>query len=170
MKRLFVLAACAGFLTVSCSTPQETALLSIADLPLTSTKPASFDIEHAPVRAHNRYLLYGTNTDDERRRRLGDYYYVRWYDADPSAHVRLVMNYTQALSRSEPQQRSVEYREPRERAEEQLTRFFFNGEERIRKGDILSWKIELYCNGKLKDVMRSYLWREPGFSSNAAAD
>lgn len=163
MTRLLALAsACA--LLASCQTVTEPCLISVADLPLKSERLPSMGIQHAPARAHTRYLLFDTNSGRERQARLGDYFFVRWYDANPNEPVRIVMHYTQALTRSQRLERSVDYKEPRDESAERVATFFFNGDERKRCGDILSWKVELYCGGKLRDVKRSYLWREPNFA------
>lgn len=169
MTRLLALAAACALLA-SCQTVTEPSLISVADLPLKSERLPSMGIQHAPARAHVRYLLYDANSSGERKARLGDYFFVHWYDAKPDEPVRIVMHYTQALTRSQRLKRQVDYTEPRGESDERVTTFFFNGDERKRRGDILSWKVELYCGDKLLDVQRSYLWREPNFAPPVASE
>lgn len=139
---------------------QYTRITDIADLPLKQTSLPGMDWQLSPIRANARYVLHGTNSQKEREERLGDYYYVNWYDAQPSSHVRIVMSYTQALTASRKLSCSVEYKEPRSHAGTRRDRFFFNGAERARRGDILTWRIDLYVDGKLVDSRRSFLWQD----------
>ena len=46
----------------------------------------------------------------------------------------------------------------RSSAETRTERFFFTGDERRAKGDVLTWRMELYVDGKLVDSKQSYLW------------
>lgn len=159
MKCLFSIAML-GLLVTACSSAPDTRLLSVADLPLKSTTLPSFSIEQAPLRANARYITYDAKTGKERKLKVGDYYYVRWYDAHPEEPVRVVMHYTQAASGATPQMRELRLDEPREARKIMVTPFFFTGEDRARKGDVMTWKVELYCGGQLKDVHRSYMWRD----------
>lgn len=156
--RPFVAAALC-ILLGACSQQRNTALLGIDDLPLKSLELPGMDWQMSPLRAHAQYLLYSANTGAERAKRLGDYYYVRWYDAQPEKPVKLLMSYTQALTASRVLTREVELAEPRAKAGSRKTEFFFSGPERARRGDILSWKVELYVDGKLCDSRQSYLWK-----------
>ena len=150
---LFLLSAA----LLSCQ-EQRTRITSVADLPLKTTETPGFEWKSSPLRANARYVLFESNSDHERRDKLGDYYFVRWYDSEPTKPVSLVMHYTQASTGPQVLERRIEYREPRESSGSHREHFFFAGPERARKGDILSWKIELYCDGKLVDSEQSYLW------------
>lgn len=130
----------------------------MADLPLKDTEPPAFEWQSTPLRANAQYILSQANSSGERSHLLGDYYFLRWYDAEPQKPVRIVMKYTQAKTASAVQERVVEYREPRSSRGARREKLFFNGPERAEKGDILSWRMELYCDGKLVDSRQSYLW------------
>lgn len=143
---------------VSCTQVQTTRITDMADLPLKTTNLPGEDWKNAPLRANAQFVLYGANTDAERELRKGDYYFLRWYDAEPQKPVRLVMHYTQALTGADVLTRTVEYKEPREDAGSRREQFFFSGEERARRGDVMTWKVELYSDGKLVDTLQSYLW------------
>lgn len=151
------LLACAAALS-SCT--QHTRLLDIADLPLKDTDSISTSWQVSPIRANAQYVLYGAESNRERRNRLGDYYFVNWYDADPSRPVRLEMLYTQAATASQVLSRVVEFNEPRSSSGHRKTKFVFNGPERAQRGDVLSWRINLYADGKLVDSRHSYLWQD----------
>lgn len=137
---------------------QATVITSIADLPLKDTTPPKFSWQTAPLRANAQYILCEANSEAERKAKLGDYYFLRWYDAEPQKPVRVVMKYTQAKTGPEVLEMVKEYKAPRTGKGEQKEKFFFNGAERAEKGDILSWRIELWCDGKLADSRQSYLW------------
>ncbi len=143
---------------VSCSGTDATRITSIADLPLKTTVVPGMSWQQSPLRANAKYLLYGTNTTKQKRERLGDYYFVNWYDAEPTRPAQLVMRYTQARTASQLYTRTIDYPAPRKSAGTREAEFFFNGEERRLGGDILTWRIELYVDGKMVDSRQSYLW------------
>ena len=110
------------------------------------------------MRANAQFLMYGANNDKQRELRKGDFFFLRWYDAEPQKPVRIEMLYTQALTGADLMTRVVEYNEPREEAGKRREQFLFSGEERAKGGDIMTWKINLYVEGKLVDSRQSYLW------------
>lgn len=153
------LVALSAVLTVSCTQVQTTCITDVADLPLKKTDlPDMGSWENAPLRANAQYVLFGANSNRERRNRLGDYYFVDWYDAEPQKPVRLVMRYTQAATGTKELTRTVEYKEPRAEAASHKEKFFFSGPERACRGDVMTWRMELYCGGKMVDSRQSYLW------------
>lgn len=158
--RRYVATVAAGMMLTACSQTSDTRLLSVADLPLKSTTMPSFSIDQAPLRANARYITYDAKTAKESALKIGDYYFVRWYDAHPEEPVRLVMHYTQAATGATKLLRELRLDEPRQGPKVMITRFFYTGEDRAKKGDVMTWKLELYSGGKLKDVRRSYLWRD----------
>ncbi len=155
---LSVALAAAAMTLVSCSGSGRTHISGIVDLPLKTTQVPDFSWQQSPLRANSKYLLYGTNTARQKKERLGDYYYVDWYDADPSLPVKLVMHYTQARTASQIHTRSIDYDAPRKSPRSYKAEFFFNGEARKLGGDILTWRMELYVDGKMVDSQQSYLW------------
>ncbi len=157
LRLLLSAVTAAGVLTLAACT-QTTRITSVADLPLKTTGLPGMSWQESPLRANAQYLLYGANTRKQKADRIGDYYHVSWYDAEPTRPVKLVMQYTQALTASEVLTRSIDYPEPREKAGTRKEEFFFNGEERRKRGDILTWRIELLIDGKVVDSRQSYLW------------
>ena len=143
---------------VSCTQVQTSRLLDMADLPLKTTELPEENWKNAPLRANAQYVLYGANTKAERELRKGDYYFLSWYDAEPQKPARIEMQYTQAITGADVQTRAVEYNEPREEAGSRKERFFFSGEERAKRGDIMTWKVTLYVDGKEVDTLQSFLW------------
>ncbi len=156
--RLLLSAAATAMALVSCSGTDTPHITGIADLPLKTTEVPDMSWQKSPLRANAQYLLYGTNTEKQKSSRLGDYYYVNWYDAEPTRPAKLVMRYTQARTASQLYTRTIDYPAPRDKARTLKAEFFFNGEERRRGGDVLTWRIELYSDGKLVDSRQSYLW------------
>lgn len=160
LMRFCLLSSC-SFLLFSCAQPlpQHTHILDVVDMPLrTESLPAIAAWGQAPLRAHAQYLMYNANSSKERKDSIGDYYYVNWYDAEPNKKVEIVMDYTQQSSGSTLRQRRVELNTPREEPNERQEEFFFRGKERAKRGDVLSWKISLFLEGKLVDSSQSYLW------------
>ncbi len=155
--RLPLLAIC-GLLLTACSSIRTTDIVDVVDLPLNSTDIPPDSWEHAPLRAHAQYLLFGANTRKQRKAKLGDYYFVNWYDAQPDQSMRLLMSYTQAKTGSKVLHREERLSDPREEAGDRQTTFFFNGEDRAKRGDVLSWKIELFVNDEPVAKRQSYLW------------
>lgn len=156
MKRLLpLLAAC---LLCDCQ-HQTTRITNLADLPVKSEVAPKLEWETSPLRANAQYILFEANSGRSRKLLKGDYYFLTWYDAEPQKPVRIVMHYTQASTGSLVKHRTVEYSQPREAPGSHKERFFFNGPEREKQGDIMTWCIELYCDGQLRDSRRSYLWQ-----------
>ena len=148
-----------ALLPISC-VEQRSHIVSIADLPLKTVELPRMDWQVSPLRSNAQYVLYGAQSGKEMLSRLGDYYFVQWYDAEPTRPVRLEMLYTQALTASKVLTRSVELKEPRSAPGTRKTPFFFNGKERAEQGDVLSWRINLYVDGQLVDSNQSYLWQD----------
>jgi hypothetical protein len=152
-----VLVALGALFQTACQSVEHSYITGVADVPLKdlSTPPSSW--ESSPLRANTLYLLHGANSNAEARNRVGDYYYVRWYDAEPNKQAKLVMRYTQALTASEELRAEQVFDAPRESGAK-MHRFEFNGPERAKRGDVLSWRVELYVDGELRDAHNSYLW------------
>lgn len=136
----------------------RSSLRHVTDLPLKDVELPDMAWEHSPMRAHSQYLLHGANSSRERRNRLGDYYFVEWYDGCPEVPTRIEMLYTQAATASRVLSRSIHYSTPRSIRGIRRTTFIFNGPDRAKKGDILSWRVNLYVNEKQVDSRRSFLW------------
>lgn len=130
----------------------------MTDLPLKTIDLPDERWQEAPLRANAQYAMYGANSKREKRSRLGDYYYLRWYDAEPSKPVKIEMLYTQALTGADVLTRTVEYNEPRESSGTRKETFHFSGPERAARGDVMTWKVNLYCDGQLVSSEQSYLW------------
>ncbi|MBR2145579.1 MAG: hypothetical protein IJ956_08570 [Akkermansia sp.] len=158
MRICLPIAAFCALFTVSCSQPQTTCITDMADLPLKTTTLPSEGWKNAPMRANAQFMMYGANTEEERELRKGDFYFLRWYDAEPQKPVRVEMLYTQALTGADVLTRTVEYNEPREKAGMRREEFHFSGEDRAKRGDVMTWKVNLYCDGKIVDTLQSYLW------------
>ena len=158
-KLCVVLLSCSGSAALlGCAQPS--AIKSVVDLPLKDTDVPGTSWQLAPMRAHAQYVLHGAISGKERRKRLGDYYFVDWYDGEPEKPVRLEMLYTQARTVSKVLSVSESMDQPRRRAGIRKTKFTFNGVDRAKKGDVLSWRINLYVDGKLVDSRRSFLWKD----------
>lgn len=160
----FVLAMACVLVPAACRSVEHSYITSVADVPLKTADYNSNDWEASPLRANNRYLLHGANSVKQCNERLGDYYYVRWYDAEPDKPMKLVMLYTQARTGATVLSAVHEVKAPREEKGSHVHRFTFNGGVRKQLGDILSWRLDLYYDGQLRDSRKSYLWQEPSIT------
>lgn len=158
MRICLALSAAVVSLLASCSQYQATCIMGMADLPLKTTDLPGERWQEAPLRANAQYAMYGANSRKERELRIGDYYFLRWYDAEPAKPVKIEMLYTQALTGADVLTRTIEYKEPRESAGSRKDTFHFSGPDRAKRGDVMTWKVNLYCDGKLVDSLQSYLW------------
>ncbi|MFI3242987.1 MAG: hypothetical protein R3Y56_01895 [Akkermansia sp.] len=148
-----------GLLLSSCTSYDKTQLLEIVELPVKSTKSYDWSWHNSSLRAHSQYIFYGANTSKERIARLGDYYYVTWYDHDPTQEITVHMYYTQSATGSKILAKTETIKAPREKTGKHKHLFFFNGAERAQRGDILSWKMDIYAGDTLLDSKQSYLWQ-----------
>ena len=113
MRARLVLSSIASCLLAACSQVQTPYISGMVDLPLKTTELPNERWQEAPLRANAQYVLYGANSNKERKLRIGDYYFLSWYDAEPEKPVKIVMQYTQAGSASELRSCTVEYAQPR---------------------------------------------------------
>lgn len=143
----------------ACVSHQHTHIKEVSDIPLKTTEEPGQDWAAAPLRSHAKYVTFGAKSQKELDQCVGDYYFVTWYDADPSAQVKVLMRYTQASTGADELQTERVYTKPRASAGTRTERFYFIGEDRKKAGDVLTWRMELYVNGKLVDSRQSYLWQ-----------
>lgn len=108
---------------------QTVRITEVADLPVKSTTLYNMDWEVSPLRANYQYVFHGAHSSKARKARVGDYYFLSWYDAEPEKPVRIVMQYTQAGSASELRSCTVEYAQPRRSAGYRKVNFQFIKEE-----------------------------------------
>lgn len=154
-----VLCALVGAALASCG-PVKSHFLQVTDLPLKETDLPSMSWQQSPLRTHAQYVMFGAQSGKEVKNRLGDYYFVNWYDATPDKPTRLEMVYTQALTASEHMYWVKNFDKPRSSRGTRKTLISFNGPERAKRGDILSWRLNLYVDDQLVDSRRSYLWED----------
>ena len=146
-------------LLAACTQVRTTRITDVTDLPLKTTEVPDWSWEKSPLRANARYAMFRAHTATQKQARLGDYYYLDWYDAEPDKPVRVVMSYTQAATGSRVLTRTVEYAQPRPKPGKRSDHFFFDGEDRAKGGDIMTWRMDLYCDGRPVDHRQSYLWQ-----------
>ncbi len=148
-----------SLLLTACTSYNKTQLLEIVELPVKTTRDYDWSWHNSSLRAHSKYIFFGANTSKERRARLGDYYFVSWYDNDPTQDITVHMYYTQSASGSKILARTQTIPAPRDSKGTHKVEFFFTGAERAQRGDILSWKMDIYAGNTLLDSKQSYLWQ-----------
>lgn len=153
-----ILPITAAVLLAACSSYEHSFIKEVSDIPLKTVEDPGTDWASAPLRSHAKYVLFGAESQASQQDRVGDYYFITWYDAEPSKRVRILMRYTQAATGSTELQIEKLYPVARPSATSRTERFFFTGEDRRKRGDILTWRIELYVDGKMVDSKQSYLW------------
>lgn len=130
----------------------------IREIPLKTLAIPSEDV--GMHRSQATYLLHGAVSNKERRQRLGQYYFITWYDADPDHAATLVMMYRQGKTGSKVMTKSISYPAGR-KGGIQTPVFEFIGEEAQTKGQILAWKLLLKDHhGKTITERHSYLWND----------
>lgn len=108
------------------------------------------------LRADRQKRLYGAVTKEQQRNRLGHYYTIRWDGPKgrESAPVRLVFDYRQAATGRAVRRMEVDLPGTRKGAVE----FQVVGEQYLKSGRVLAWKLDFYRGGELIETHRSYLW------------
>ncbi len=154
----FIISVSLVALLGACSSYDRSFIQEVSDIPLKTAEEPGTDWASAPLRSHAKYVLYEAESQREMEDCVGDYYFVTWYDAEPSKRAKVVMRYTQTASGSEVLVTEKVYNQPRKSAAAHTERFFFIGDERSKRGDVLTWRMELYVDGKLVDSRQSYLW------------
>lgn len=105
------------------------------------------------IRAEVQKRLYGAVTREEREARVGQYYSVRWRNAE-NEKVRIVFDYRQASTGAQIKTLSREITGKNEGVVE----FAIAGENYEVGGRVLSWRVRVFDAGKLLGEKRSYLW------------
>ncbi len=158
MKSALIFASVgAGILLCSCA-EQVTRINYVREVPLKSTVTPGMDTGFH--RAQSSYLLHGAYSQEMRKERLGQYYYVTWYDADPTRPLTLTMQYRQGKTGSKTLSKTITLSPGRDGGE-QTAMFTFIGAEARDKGPVMAWKTQLKDkNGKVLSEQRSFLWSD----------
>lgn len=144
-----VLFSCAG---------QTSRIEHVREVPLKTTALPAEDV--GMHRSQATYLLYGAVSSKQRAQRLGQYYFITWYDAHPEQPATLVMMYRQGKTGSRILTKSVFYPAGR-KGGTQTPVFEFVGDDARDNGQILAWKLVLKNqNGKTLSERHSYLWND----------
>ncbi len=108
------------------------------------------------LRADRQKRLYGAVTKEEQRNRLGHYYIVRWDGPKgrESEPVRLVFDYRQAATGRAVRRMEVDLPGTRKGVVE----FQVIGDQYLKSGRVLAWKLDFYRGGERLETHRSYLW------------
>lgn len=112
--------------------------------------------EDPMVRGEKLRRLYGAVSVEEQKQRLGQYYTVLWRDASATSPVEVVMEYQQGGTASKVKR---EVRKFPAGSTEGLAEFSVVGDNFIKNGRVLSWRISLWRGGRELEHRQSYLWR-----------
>lgn len=150
-------ALCLGIMLLLPSCSSDSYIDRVREVPLKSlVVPA---VDSGLHRANASYLMHGAITSQERLDRLGQYYYVVWKDGQPEKPATIEMKYQQSKTGSTVLTRTAKLK-PGRSGGMTRTNFEFNGANYRDNGDVLSWKLTLFIDGKPVSSRRSYLWRD----------
>ncbi|MEG0024905.1 MAG: hypothetical protein RR553_08970 [Akkermansia sp.] len=153
----FLSAICLGAMLLVTSCSHESYIDYVREIPVKSTEIPT--VELGLHRANTTYLMHGAITLQEKKDRMGQYYYVLWQDGQPDQKAQLTMHYQQAATGSKVLTKTIIY-PPKRNSGEKRAEFVFNGPEHKTQGDVLAWKLILSINGKPISIRKSYLWRD----------
>lgn len=98
--------------------------------------------------------LHGAVSIEERKQRLGQYYTVLW-NADAPAKKEIVFRYQQGASGSRIKEIRRTLATGSSSGKEE---FSIIGDNYLKNGRVLAWKIDLTANGETIASKQSYLW------------
>ena len=98
--------------------------------------------------------LHGAVSIEERKQRLGQYYTVLW-NADAAAEKEIVFRYQQGASGSRIKEMHRTLPTGSSSGKEE---FSIIGDNYLKNGRVLAWKIDLTANGETITSKQSYLW------------
>lgn len=117
--RALISALCCLTVLTACQQTQ------MADLPIKGTALHSMDWDVSPLRANYQYAFHGAYSSKAMKERVGDHYFLSWYDDTPEQPVTIVMQYTQAGTASEVRSCTVKYATPRDSSGRRKVSFLF---------------------------------------------
>lgn len=102
--------------------------------------------------------MHGAVSIDERRARLGQYYSVRWHDAEGAgrAPVTVVFEYQQGATASRVMRKSATF--PAD-APGGTAEFEVTGDDYFTGGRVLAWRVSLRRGDTVVATRQSYLWQ-----------
>lgn len=162
----FLAPFCAAIITpllFSCAV-QTSHIEHVTEIPLKTTSIPAEDV--GMHRSQSTFLLHGAVSHEQRLQRLGQYYFVTWYDAMPDKPAKLILLYRQGTTGSKILSKSISYPAGRDGGIQRPV-FEFTGDEAHKynkdgasiKGQILAWKLMLVDeHGKTISERHSYLW------------
>lgn len=150
MRRLLVVAV-AGFLASCAGSPNK---LEVKQFTLRDAKTNTTD--DPIVRGEKNRRLFGAIGVNEQAQRLGQYYTVLWREPQAGEPVEIVFDYQQGATgrRVKRQVRKFDASATEGKAE-----FRIIGDDYVKGGRVLAWRISLVRGGKELFNRHSYLWQ-----------
>ena len=112
------------------------------------------DADDPMVQNEKLRRLHGAVSIEERKQRLGQYYAVLW-NADAAAEKKIVFRYQQGASGSRIKEMRRTLPTGSSSGKEE---FSIIGDNYLKNGRVLAWKIDLTANGETIASKQSYLW------------
>lgn len=115
------------------------------------------DQDHGMSRGEQLKYLYGAVTKAEKMDRIGEYYNVDWVLPESDTGLaKVVFSYQLAGTASQVHRRVCEY--PAEKRSGSAE-FRHTGNDYVRYGRVLAWKLELFAGSRLCASKQSYMWQ-----------
>ncbi len=137
-----------ALLFVSCGAPDR---LRIRQFHLRDAEAASGD---PFIRAEMNKRLHGAVTAEERNLRRGNYYHIRWHGLSGAKEVKLVFEYRQVRTGASVK-KLVKVIPASQSGDRQIV---IGGEDYLKNGRVLAWRVKLYDGKDLVSKKQSYLW------------
>ena len=102
-----------------------------------------------------QYLLYGAVTQKDVNDRSGHYYTVFWDVADRSQPVKVRLEYRQQTTGMEIKSQEVEVTDVRKH---NITKFQITGDEFIKKGHVMCFRVTLVQGKETLAENKSFMW------------
>ena len=110
-------------------------------------------------RSQAAYILRDAATKKEKQRRLGQYYTIEWLDNTPKKPSRFIFEYQQASTGSKILKKVIDLPAPRSWGNK-TEQFSIIGEEFLKQGRVMTWKLTLEVEGMPVAIRKSYLWED----------
>lgn len=107
------------------------------------------------LRYEFKYFNWGAITEEQKKRRLGQYYIVNWKNKGPAADMELRLDFRQQRTRDRVYTIKIPF--PKARGSYK-GRFSVTGEQYFKNGQIHSWRISVVRNGTIVAQETSFIW------------
>ena len=113
------------------------------------------ELEQPLIRAEQQRRFFGAVSVAEREQRLGYYYSVKWRTPEEGEGARVVFEFRQASTASAVRTMEQEFAAGQTSG---TAEFQIIGDDYLKGGRVLAWKVSLFQGDELLTTRQSYLW------------